>query len=133
MTSTLKDIKTKPIITFENNIPKIKLKIKADGAILEMQCKRNLEETKVMKELEKDFSERLKQIINETLNTTQKEYKSDIFGFGNYIYKNNLKKWNVINDKWDEEIFPNITIDVAVDINLSNKGSLEQSLKEVVK
>lgn len=133
MTSTLKDIKTEPIITFEKNIPKIKLKIKADGAILEMQCKRNLEETKVMKELEKDFSERLKQIINETLNTTQKEYKSDIFGFGNYIYKNNLKKWNVINDKWDEEIFPNITIDVAVDINLSNKGSLEQSLKEVVK
>lgn len=133
MTSTLKDIKTKPIITFENNIPKIKLKIKANGAILEMQCKRNLEETKVMKELEKEFSERLKQIINETLNTTQKEYKSDIFGFGNYIYKNNLKKWNVINDKWDEEIFPNITIDVDVDINLSNKGSLEQSLKEVVK
>lgn len=133
MTSTLKDIKTEPVITFEKNIPKIKLKIKADGAILEMQCKRNLEETKVMKELEKDFSERLKQIINETLNTAQKEYKSDIFGFGNYIYKNNLKKWNVINDKWDEEIFPNITIDVAVDINLSNKGSLEQSLKEVVK
>mgnify|MGYP004658143397 FL=1 len=133
MTSTLKDIKTEPVITFENNIPKIKLKIKADGAILEMQCKRNLEETKVMKELEKDFSERLKQIINETLNTTQKKYKSDIFGFGNYIYKNNLKKWNVIKDKWDEEIFPNITIDVAVDINLNNKGSLEQSLKEVVK
>lgn len=133
MTSTLKDIKTEPVITFENDIPKIKLKIKADGAILEMQCKRNLEETKVMKELEKDFSERLKQIINETLNTTQKEYKSDIFGFGNYIYKNNLKKWNVIKDKWDEEIFPNITIDVAVDINLNNKGSLEQSLKEVVK
>ena len=133
MTSTLKDIKTEPVITFENDIPKIKLKIKADGAILEMQCKRNLEETKVMKELEKDFSERLKQIINETLNTTQKEYKSDIFGFGNYIYKNNLKKWNVINEKWDEEIFPNITIDVAVDINLNNKGSLEQSLKEVVK
>ena len=133
MTSTLKDIKTEPVITFENNIPKIKLKIKAEGSILEMQCKRNLEETKVMKELEKDFSERLKQIINETLNVTQKEYKSDIFGFGNYIYKNNLKKWNVIKDKWDEEIFPNITIDVAVDINLNNKGSLEQSLKEVVK
>lgn len=133
MTSTLKNIKTEPVITFENDIPKIKLKIKADGAILEMQCKRNLEETKVMKELEKDFSERLKQIINETLNKMQKEYKSDIFGFGNYIYKNNLKKWNVINDKWDEEIFPNITIDVAVDINLNNKGSLEQSLKEVVK
>ena len=117
MTSTLKDIKTKPIITFENNIPKIKLKIKADGAILEMQCKRNLEETKIMKELENEFNEKLKSII----------------GFGNYIYKNNLKKWNIIKDKWNNEIFPEIKIDTEIKINLNNKGSLEQSLKEVVK
>lgn len=133
MTSTLKDIKTEPIITFENNIPKIKLKIKADGAILEMQCKRNLEEKEVMKELEKEFNDRLKRIIYDTINLVQHEYKSDIFGFGNYIYKNNLKKWNTIKNKWDDEIFTNIAIDVDVNINLNNKGSLEQSLKEVVK
>jgi len=133
MTSTLKDIKTKPIITFENNIPKIKLKIKADGAILEMQCKRNLEETKIMKELENEFNEKLKSIIDETIYMAQKKYKSDIFGFGNYIYKNNLKKWNIIKDKWNNEIFPEIKIDTEIKINLNNKGSLEQSLKEVVK
>lgn len=133
MTSTLKDIKTKPVITFENNIPKIKLKIKADGAILEMQCKRNLEETKIMKELENEFSEKLKSIIDETIYMAQKKYKSDIFGFGNYIYKNNLKKWNIIKDKWNNEIFPEIKVDTEIKINLNNKGSLEQSLKEVVK
>lgn len=133
MTSTLKDIKTKPIITFENNIPKIKLKIKADAAILEMQCKRNLEETKIMKELENEFNEKLKSIIDETIYMAQKKYKSDIFGFGNYIYKNNLKKWNIIKDKWNNEIFPEIKIDTEIKINLNNKGSLEQSLKEVVK
>ncbi len=129
----LKDIKTKPIITFENNIPKIKLKIKADAAILEMQCKRNLEETKIMKELENEFNEKLKSIIDETIYMAQKKYKSDIFGFGNYIYKNNLKKWNIIKDKWNNEIFPEIKIDTEIKINLNNKGSLEQSLKEVVK
>ena len=133
MTSTLKNIKTEPNVTFENNIPKIELNIKAEGSILEIQCKRNLEETNVMKELEKQFNDYLKKIIDETINMAQKKYKSDIFGFGNYIYKNNLKKWNVIKDKWDDEIFPNITVDVEVNINLSNKGSLEQSLKEVAK
>ncbi len=133
MTSTLKDIKTEPVITFEKNIPKIKLKIKAEGAILEMQCKRNLEETKIMKELENEFNEKLKSIIDETIYMAQKKYKSDIFGFGNYIYKNNLKKWNIIKDKWNNEIFPEIKIDTEIKINLNNKGSLEQSLKEVVK
>lgn len=133
MTSTLKNIKTEPTVTFENNIPKIKLNIKAEGSILEIQCKRNLEETNVMKELEKQFNDYLKKSIDETINMAQKKYKSDIFGFGNYIYKNNLKKWNVIKDMWDDEIFPNIAVDVEVNINLSNKGSLEQSLKEVAK
>lgn len=133
MTSTLKNIKTEPTVTFENNIPKIKLNIKAEGSILEIQCKRNLEEISVMKELEKQFNDYLKKSIDETINMAQKKYKSDIFGFGNYIYKNNLKKWNVIKDKWDDEIFPNIAVDVEVNINLSNKGSLEQSLKEVAK
>lgn len=133
MTSTLKDIKTEPIITFENNIPKIKLKIKADGAILEMQCKRNLEETKVTKELEKEFNEKLKSIIDEAISMAQKKYKSDIFGFGNYIYKNNTKKWKLLKDNWDSEIFPNITVETDININLNNKGSLEQSLKEVTK
>ena len=133
MTSTLKDIKTEPIITFEKDMPKIKLRIKADGAILEMQCKRNLEETKVMKELEKEFNAKLKNIIDETINMAQKRYKTDIFGFGNYIYKNNLKKWNAIKNEWDNEIFPNMTIETEININLNNKGSLEQSLKEVIK
>ena len=133
ITSTLKDLKTEPVITFENNIPKIKLKIKADGAILEMQCKRNLEETKVTKELEKEFNEKLKNIIDETISMAQQKYKSDIFGFGNYIYKNNTKKWKMIKDKWDSEIFPNMTIETEININLNNKGSLEQSLKEVTK
>ena len=86
-----------------------------------------------MKELENEFNEKLKSIIDETIYMAQKKYKSDIFGFGNYIYKNNLKKWNIIKDKWNNEIFPEIKIDTEIKINLNNKGSLEQSLKEVVK
>lgn len=133
MTSSLKEIKTNIKISFEGDNPKIKLEIKADGAILEMQCKRNLEEVAVMKEIETEFNQRLKNIVDETLDMAQKQYKTDIFGFGNYIYKYNFKKWNVIKDKWDDELFPNITIETDVHINLNNKGSLEQSLKEVMK
>lgn len=133
MTSTLKEIKTKPIITFNGNIPKIKLKIEAIGSILEMQCKRNLEDVKVMKELENEFNQELKSIIISSLDLAQKKYNTDIFGFGNYIYKNNLKMWKKIENDWDNDIFSKIEFEVDVNINLSNKGSLEQSLKEVMK
>lgn len=133
MTSTLKEVKTTPEITFDGDTPKIKLKIKAAGSILEMQCQKNLEDVNVMKELETAFNEKLKSIIQSSLNLAQKEYKTDIFGFGNYIYKNNLKKWKKIENDWNDKIFPEIEVDIDININLSNKGSLEQSLKEVIK
>lgn len=132
MTSTLKEIKATPEITFNGDIPKIKLKIKATGSILEMQCKRNLEDVNVMKELEEEFNKKLVNIIQSSLDLAQEKYKTDVFGFGNYIYKNNLKKWKKIESNWNEEVFSNIDIDIDVNINLSNKGSLEQSLKEVI-
>lgn len=133
MTSSLKEIKTKPTITFNDDIPKIKLEIEAVGSILEIQCKRNLEDVKVMKELENEFNQKLKNILISALEVAQKKYNTDIFGFGNYIYKNNLKIWKKIENNWDNEIFSEIEFEVDVNINLSNKGSLEQSLKEVIK
>lgn len=133
MTSSLKEIKTKPTITFTDDVPKIKLKVEAVGSILEIQCKRNLEDVKVMKELENEFNQKLKNILISALEVAQKKYNTDIFGFGNYIYKNNLKIWKKIENNWDNEIFSEIEFEVDVNINLSNKGSLEQSLKEVIK
>lgn len=43
------------------------------------------------------------------------ESKTDIFGFGHMIYRQKYKFWQEIKDKYEDEIFPNIEIEVIVE------------------
>lgn len=130
MAATLTNIKTSTDINFEDNKPKVNLKIGADGALVEINCKKNIEETKVIEELKKQFEKSLNKMVTDSIELVQKEYKSDIFGYGNMIYKNNFKKWNQIKDSWEDEIFPNLEFNIMIDISLSSKGSFEQTILE---
>ena len=131
MASTLTDIKTESQISLNDDIPKVKLNVSATGALVEINCQRDLDQVQVIEELEKEFESALEKMLNNSINIAQKEYKSDIFGIGNEIYKKNFKKWNSIKDKWDDEIFPNIEFEINTKINLSSKGSFEQTIMEV--
>ena len=131
MASTLTNIGTESKITWEGENPKIKLNVKATGALVEINCKRNLEEKNTIEELKKDFENSLTELLYNSIELAQKKYKSDIFGFGNKVYKQDFKKWNEIKNNWDNEIFPNIKFELEVDIALSSKGSFEQTILEV--
>lgn len=131
MASTLTNIGTESKINLDGESPKVKLNVKATGALVEINCKRNLEETDTIDELKQNFENTLKELIQNSIELVQKKYKSDIFGFGNRIYKQNFKKWNQMKNNWDNEIFPNINFEVEVDIALSSKGSFEQTILEV--
>ena len=130
MASTLTNIKTSTDINFEENIPKFKLNVAAEGALVEINCNKNIKETKVIKELQEQFEQTLKNMLQNSLNLAQKTYNSDIFGFGEMIYKKNLKKWNEIKNNWDNKFFSQLEFDVEVKIELSSKGSFEQTILE---
>ena len=130
MAATLTNLKTKTDINFDENVPKIKLNITGEGALVEINCKRNLEKTSVIEELSKEFEKTLEELLTNSIILVQKKYQSDVFGYGNMIYKNNLKKWNQIKDNWEEKIFPNLEFEIQTDISLSSKGSFEQTLLE---
>lgn len=44
-----------------------------------------------------------------------KEYKTDIFGFGRYIYRWKYKLWEEIKTVYDDDIFPNLDVEIVVD------------------
>lgn len=110
----------------DNN--KIKIKVNGEAAIKEINCKLNLEDEKVINDLAKDASKELEDTIKKAIDKAQ-SLKTDIFGFGNLIYKNNYKYFNSVKDEWDE-IFSNLDVDIKVDISLKTKGGLEQTIKE---
>lgn len=130
ITATTENLKTDVEIDTKNNDIKIKLNIKGDAAISEINCKIDLDDPKEIKKLESKFNKKVQSLIDKALYVTQKEYKSDVFGFGNMIYRKDYQTWKKIKDNWNNEIFPNIKINTKVNISLTKKGALKQTIKE---
>lgn len=116
----------------KNNVEKDKItvNISANGMINEVGCSVNLEDPKNIREYEQKAEEKMKEYTNMAINKA-KNLKTDIFGYGNMIYKKYPNYFNSIDD-WDE-VFPNLKIDINVQFTLEHKGSLEQTIGEFTK
>lgn len=116
----------------KNNIEKEKItvNINASGMINEVGCSVNLEDPKNIQKYEQKAEEKMKEYINMAIDKA-KSLKTDIFGYGNMIYKKYPNYFNSI-DNWDE-VFSNLKIDINVQFTLAHKGSLEQSIGELTK
>lgn len=128
----LSTIKTKTSVKMNNKKPVIEVSISGKGALNEINQKVDLEDPKVIEDIEKATEKELKNNIKNGLEVAQKTYKSDIFGYGSLIHKNDPKEWEKIKDNWNEEGFPNLEIKIQVDITLEHKGSLEKTIKEEI-
>jgi len=115
-------------IGFNDNL--IKVNVTGDGNLYEVNGDINLSKPKEIKKIEKRWNETLKKDIIKLLNKTNKEYKSDIFGIGNIIYKENPKRWKKIEKQWNKKYLPNLNVDVEVNTKIISIGNLTNTLKE---
>lgn len=123
----LEEIKVSKSIEFINNKPVINIKYKSLGALREISNSKDLNNPDIIKNIEKSTEAAIKSLMQKGINAAQNIFKSDIFGFGNMIYKKSPTYFLDIKD-WDNDYFPNLKINVDVDVELKTKGSLEQTL-----
>lgn len=111
--------------------PEVDVNIKVKGNVGDVECQINLSEQKTIVELEKITEKKMEDTINQTIETAQKQYESDIFGFGEAIHRSNPKEWNKIKEQWDEE-FTELTANVKVDVKLGHTGTAGNSFLEEI-
>lgn len=109
---------------------KIVVNITTEGMINEVGCDINLQDDKVIMQLQEEAKDKMKEYVYKAIDKA-KQLKTDIFGYGNMIYKKYPKYFNSIND-WNE-YFPNLNIIVDIDFQLEEKGALEQTIGELKK
>ncbi len=103
--------------------------VSGDGALSEISCKIDLNNIENILKLEKMANEQITKIINKSIDKVLKDFNSDIFGFGNYLFRNKYKYWQTIKNDWNE-LFPTIKTNVTSNIKIINKGSIINSSKE---
>ncbi|NYF24411.1 Ger(x)C family spore germination protein [Sporosarcina sp. JAI121] len=106
--------------------PEVDVNIQVEGNVGSVECHINLKEPVTIEELEKIYEKEVKESIDQTIETAQKQYKTDIFGFGQAIHRSNPKTWKKIKEQWDEK-FTDMVVNVEVDLKLRRTGTVNKS------
>lgn len=128
ITVNVTGIKVKHEIEMIDNKPVVTIVFSSDAAIRELEGVEYVDDVDVIKDIEEAIENNVKNVIKQALDCTQKKFKSDVFGFGNLIYKKYPDYFKNLNKDWSTEVFPDLEIKIEVDVKLHTKGSLEQSI-----
>ncbi len=62
--------------------------------------------------------------IRSTLHTVQNHFQSDIYGFGQTLYRHNPELWWQLADGWNQKVFPELAVDIEVSTKVRASGLL---------
>ena len=100
----------------------IELKVKIHARIQEFQGPGKLDsDNELVRALERRAAAAARNSIEDMISHSQ-ELKADVFGFGNLIYRKNPKLWQKIENRWEEEIYPQLKIDLIVEFDILRSG-----------
>ncbi|WP_413367198.1 Ger(x)C family spore germination protein [Lysinibacillus sp. 3P01SB] len=124
--------KTKVSVDTKNDIPAITINVRAEGDIREVRTPVNLEDPKVILEIEKELEEHIKTMLEETVKRTQQN-RTDIFGFGEEVHRSNPEKWKNMKSEWNNNYFPNLNVKIKVEAFIRRTGLRSNSFFSDIK
>lgn len=96
----------------KNGEIKLTVKVNSEMSVIENDSKLKLYETKAIDDIQKSIENEISDRIQMVVDKAQKEYQSDIFGFGQSVYKKYPKEWNTSYKKnWEQE-FPQLEVTI---------------------
>ncbi|WP_267195384.1 Ger(x)C family spore germination C-terminal domain-containing protein [Filobacillus milosensis] len=107
--------------------------MKVVGNMMDSECEipQKTDDPKIIEKLQQNVNKTIEEEIKSAVEIDQKSFKADLFGFGDAYHRNNPKDWKVIQSKW-MDIYPDIPIEVTVETEIHNAGSIILSPKAEV-
>lgn len=106
----------------------MEVKVRGENELYENNSKLDVSDPKVIRFVENELEEDLKQRIQIVLDMAQKKFKSDIFGFGIEVERRYPKEWkNKYKEHWEEE-FPKLKVNIIADMIVNRTGLTNKPL-----
>lgn len=131
LVTSITEVKSSISIEFKDDKPIANIEIKGIGDITENNCDIELTDPEEIDKIQKEINNEVKDLVKKGLKLLQEDFKSDVIGFGNLVYKKNPNYYKKV-DNWDEDVFPDLETKITVDISINKKGSARQSIKEAM-
>lgn len=131
---SIETIRTKTTVKGEvkQGKPKITIDVSTEGNIGEVACKINLSKLESIREIERKYEGQHKKMITAAIEKAQKEFQSDIFGFGDVIHRTDPKAWKRMEKNWDE-IFSDLDVSIHIDAKIRRLGTITDSFYKNIK
>ncbi|MGG1674311.1 Ger(x)C family spore germination protein [Neobacillus sp. NRS-1170] len=130
---TITKTKSKIKSFIEKGKPKMQIQIRAKARISEIACTGiDLSKPKMISMLEKQTNHKIKHHVERAIQTVQRKYKSDIFGFGANINGHHPKAWHTLKKDWDQT-FAQLPVNVNVQVTIQRSGKYGKSFIDDIK
>ncbi|WP_427337806.1 Ger(x)C family spore germination protein [Caloranaerobacter sp. DY30410] len=117
------DSEVKKTGKMENEQIIVNITVSMEGALQQykLETKNDVLDDKLLKRLEGVIENKVKNEIDGTIEKIQKEFKADVIGIGEYLYKFKPDIWDKVKDDWDD-VFPEVKIKVNVKAKIRRIG-----------
>lgn len=99
--------------------------MKTEGSIEEYTLEKDLMEKEKLASLESKIEQKIRKDSLELVKKMQEEYKVDLLGVREYLFKYHPRVYEEIKDNFDENFEKNIIIDVKVDVSIRRIGKIK--------
>jgi spore germination protein KC len=113
--------KTSVAAKIRSGKPTISIRIEAEGDIGETLVPIDFTKTQPIFALEKKIEQEIKKEVMGAVKLAKRE-TSDIFGFGDAIYRSYPHEWKMMKQRWNDEYFPELDVNVTVDAFIRRTG-----------
>lgn len=118
--------------SFINGQPRGRISVHVVGNIGDVECDIDISKQESINTLERRAKQKIREAIVGSLHRAQKELRTDIFGFGEALHHSDPRGWHSMRHEW-EDLFTDLPVDVTVDVNLRDQGTMSQTIQEMIK
>ena len=119
---------TKVTPAISNGSVTMHIEITAQAALTENLTNKDYLTEDGLKEVEKSADATIQADVSDLIKKVQKEYKSDIFGFGASISRSMPDWWKKNKSSWDES-FPSLKYTISADMKIKNTATAQTIVK----
>jgi spore germination protein KC len=126
----IKEVASNITTRFEGDRPVVTVEVTLDGNLGEhMGTRQIISRPELVNQLEARVAETIRNEIKASLAIAQ-EHRTDIFNFGADFNREHHHGWREIRDDWSDEHFPELLVEIEVEVNIRRHMDIRKPLKE---
>lgn len=125
----VKDTNSQLIPKLEGETPEMTVKVDVDAEIGDISCPGFNVNTASIDRLNQKLADYMKFSAMAVLNQAKNKWQTDIFGFGESIFRKDPATWNKLEDHWREGKLRQMDVNLKVSANILRHGLFKDSVK----